>query len=213
MLSVANVRTAGGAANYFAADNYYTRADADRSGEWLGKGAQKLGLEGQVEARQFEAVLKGLLPEAWSKMLAELMEGEIARLDELLELAEPIQQERKIERLVDLIERELPAAEPVLLFTEYKATQALVVDALHARFGHGCCGFINGDERLEEINKADGSRGPCLPTPHRLQNLSRVRQRLRLPSSHRQRGLVRPSRAGLICSLGHGAESASLYRD
>ena len=98
--------------------------------------------------------------EAWSKMLAELMEGEIARLDELLELAEPIQQERKIERLVDLIERELPSGEPVLLFTEYKATQALVVDALHARFGHGCCAFINGDERLEEINKADGSRGP-----------------------------------------------------
>jgi conjugative relaxase-like TrwC/TraI family protein len=63
MLSVANVRTAGGAANYFAADNYYTRADADRSGEWLGKGAQKLSLEGQVEAPQFEAVLKGLLPD------------------------------------------------------------------------------------------------------------------------------------------------------
>jgi len=63
MLSVANVRTAGGAANYFAADNYYTRADADRSGEWLGKGAELLGLKGQVEARQFEAVLKGLLPD------------------------------------------------------------------------------------------------------------------------------------------------------
>ncbi|NNM76376.1 conjugative relaxase [Sphingomonas sp. ID1715] len=63
MLSVANVRTAGGAANYFAADNYYTRADADRSGEWLGKGAQTLGLEGRIEARQFEAVLKGLLPD------------------------------------------------------------------------------------------------------------------------------------------------------
>ena len=63
MLSVANVRTAGGAANYFAADNYYTRADADRSGEWLGKGAGKLGLSGQIEAKQFEAVLKGLLPD------------------------------------------------------------------------------------------------------------------------------------------------------
>ncbi|MDK2767948.1 MAG: conjugative relaxase [Sphingomonas sp.] len=63
MLSVANVRTAGGAANYFAADNYYTRADADRSGEWLGKGARTLGLEGRIEARQFEAVLKGLLPD------------------------------------------------------------------------------------------------------------------------------------------------------
>lgn len=63
MLSVANVRTAGGAANYFAKDNYYTHADADRSGEWLGKGADMLGLKGRIEARQFEAVLKGLLPD------------------------------------------------------------------------------------------------------------------------------------------------------
>jgi conjugative relaxase-like TrwC/TraI family protein len=62
MLSVANVRTAGGAANYFAADNYYTRADADRSGEWFGEGADRLGLAGSVDARAFEAVLKGLLP-------------------------------------------------------------------------------------------------------------------------------------------------------
>jgi len=63
MLSVANVRTAGGAANYFAADNYYTRADAERSGEWLGKGAETLGLRGIIEASQFEAVLKGILPD------------------------------------------------------------------------------------------------------------------------------------------------------
>ena len=63
MLSVANVRTAGGAANYFAADNYYTRADADRSGQWLGKGAEKLGLAGQIDARAFEAVLRGFLPD------------------------------------------------------------------------------------------------------------------------------------------------------
>jgi superfamily II DNA/RNA helicase len=38
--------------------------------------------------------------------------------------------------------------EPVLLFTEYKATQALVFSALETRFGAGCVGFINGDERL-----------------------------------------------------------------
>lgn len=63
MLSVANVRTAGGAANYFAADNYYTRADAERSGEWLGKGAETLGLRGVIQASQFEAVLKGMLPD------------------------------------------------------------------------------------------------------------------------------------------------------
>lgn len=63
MLSVANVRTAGGAARYFAADNYYTRADADRSGEWFGKGAEQLGLTGAVDAKTFEAILKGFLPD------------------------------------------------------------------------------------------------------------------------------------------------------
>ena len=62
MLSVALVRSAGGAANYFAADNYYTRADADRSGEWLGEGARQLGLEGEVDPKVFEALLRGELP-------------------------------------------------------------------------------------------------------------------------------------------------------
>ena len=63
MLSVANVRTAGGAAKYFAADNYYTRADADRSGAWFGKGADKLALSGEVDPKIFEAVLNGFLPD------------------------------------------------------------------------------------------------------------------------------------------------------
>lgn len=97
---------------------------------------------------------------AWDKVLAELMEGEVARLDELLELAEPIVRENKVDRLVNLIDDELPVNEPVLLFTEYKATQAMVVDALHERFGHGCCAFINGDDRLEDVALANGKRGP-----------------------------------------------------
>ena len=94
------------------------------------------------------------------EFLAELMEGEVERLDDLIALAEPIVHEHKIERLVDLISRELPAGEPVLLFTEYKATQGLVVDALHARFGYGCCAFINGDERLDAVRQPDGALGP-----------------------------------------------------
>ena len=61
MLSVASVRSAGGAANYFAADNYYTRDQA--SGEWFGKGAEALGLTGKIDAAQFEALLKGELPD------------------------------------------------------------------------------------------------------------------------------------------------------
>lgn len=63
MLSLANVRTASGAAGYFAKDNYYTRADADRSGEWFGEGAAALGLKGTVDAKTFEEVLKGNLPD------------------------------------------------------------------------------------------------------------------------------------------------------
>ena len=63
MLSVANVRSAGGAAGYFAKDNYYANADADRSGVWVGKGAERLGLSGTVEPRMFEAVLRGELPQ------------------------------------------------------------------------------------------------------------------------------------------------------
>ena len=63
MLSMANVRSAGGAAGYFAKDNYYAQADADRSGVWVGKGAERLGLSGTVEPRMFEAILRGELPQ------------------------------------------------------------------------------------------------------------------------------------------------------
>lgn len=63
MLSVANVRSPSAAASYFAADNYYTGADADRSGTWVGKGAERLGLEGRVGTEQFDALLRGELPD------------------------------------------------------------------------------------------------------------------------------------------------------
>lgn len=61
MLSVATVRSAGGAASYFAADNYYTREQGQ--GEWFGKGAEALGLTGKVDPKTFEALLQGRLPE------------------------------------------------------------------------------------------------------------------------------------------------------
>src|SRR3546814_16735609 len=63
MLSVANVRSASGAASYFAADNYYASADADRSGQWVGSGADTLGLSGAVDAAVFDKLLKGELPD------------------------------------------------------------------------------------------------------------------------------------------------------
>lgn len=63
MLSVATVRSAGGAAAYFAADNYYSAGELETSGEWFGKGAEALGLEGSVDKEAFEGLLKGELPD------------------------------------------------------------------------------------------------------------------------------------------------------
>ena len=63
MLSVANVRSPSAAASYFASDNYYASADADRSGQWVGEGAKRLGLDGKVEAQAFDALLRGELPD------------------------------------------------------------------------------------------------------------------------------------------------------
>lgn len=63
MLSVATVRSAKGAAGYFAADNYYSPGEAETSGEWFGKGADALGLTGNVDKETFESLLKGTLPD------------------------------------------------------------------------------------------------------------------------------------------------------
>ncbi|MCB1470355.1 MAG: DEAD/DEAH box helicase family protein, partial [Rhizobiaceae bacterium] len=86
-----------------------------------------------------------------------LMEDEVQRLDELIALADAIIRETKIERLLQMIGEEFGPDEPILLFTEYKATQALIINALHRRFGFGSATFINGDERLDGLEQASGS--------------------------------------------------------
>ncbi len=83
-----------------------------------------------------------------------LMEDEIQRLDELIALSEDVANETKIERLLEMIREDFAPDEPILFFTEYKATQALVVNALHREFGFGSATFINGDERLDGLEQA-----------------------------------------------------------
>ena len=63
MLSVASVRSAGGAATYFAKDDYYTGEHASEVSGWGGQGATELGLSGEVEKQVFENLLKGKLPD------------------------------------------------------------------------------------------------------------------------------------------------------
>lgn len=87
---------------------------------------------------------------------AQLLPNEIAALKELLALSATVLSETKVERLLALIEG-FTDGRQVLLFTEYKATQALVFAALEQRFGPGCSTFINGDGFLEDVPGPGGS--------------------------------------------------------
>lgn len=62
MLSVAAVRSASGAANYFAKDDYYTVEGSSEASLWAGDGAADLKLSGEVTKDSFEAILNGFLP-------------------------------------------------------------------------------------------------------------------------------------------------------
>ena len=48
------------AAAYYEADDYYTR---DAGGHWHGRGAEALGLSGEVDPEQFTELLAGHLPD------------------------------------------------------------------------------------------------------------------------------------------------------
>ena len=62
MLSVAPVRSASGAAGYFAKDDYYTVDGASEFSAWCGEGSTELGLSGEVSKKAFENALNGILP-------------------------------------------------------------------------------------------------------------------------------------------------------
>ncbi|KKW90325.1 MobF family relaxase [Sphingobium chungbukense] len=62
MLSVAAVRSASGAANYFAKDDYYTVEGSSEISLWAGEGADAIGLSGEVSKDAFEGALNGILP-------------------------------------------------------------------------------------------------------------------------------------------------------
>jgi len=84
-----------------------------------------------------------------------LMEDEIPHLEQLLAAAEKIIDESKIVRIRAIIDEKF-SGQSILLFTEYKATQALVVSILMDRFGENMVGFINGDDRLEGVRLPSG---------------------------------------------------------
>ena len=84
-----------------------------------------------------------------------LMENELPMLQELLVLADAVNEETKITTILDILNAEFKDR-TVVFFTEYKSTQALLINTLHDAFGHGCVSFINGDERVEGIRSQQG---------------------------------------------------------
>ena len=80
---------------------------------------------------------------------------EMPALEELLAAAEGVTEETKISHIMEVVDRHFPGRS-VLFFTEYKATQALLMSALQDRHGNDCVTFINGDGFIEGVRDAAG---------------------------------------------------------
>src|SRR3546814_2735709 len=78
-VSIGKVHSAGGAAAYFAADNYYTAEQSEAVSAWAGEGAKDLGLSGTVDTATFERILNGeLRSEEHTSELQSLMRSSYA---------------------------------------------------------------------------------------------------------------------------------------
>jgi conjugative relaxase-like TrwC/TraI family protein len=76
MLSTSTIKNAGDAAHYYSStDNYYTREEGIEQSEWVGRGADKLQLHGEVNPEKFTALLKGQLPNG--EQVGTVIDGEI----------------------------------------------------------------------------------------------------------------------------------------
>jgi ERCC4-related helicase len=85
-----------------------------------------------------------------------LMDDEISNLNILIDLADKVKEESRIKEIINIIKTKYPS-EPILFFTEYKRTQALVMSALISEFGESLVGFINGDESIKNVKLKNGS--------------------------------------------------------
>jgi superfamily II DNA or RNA helicase len=110
----------------------------------------------QLERDQEEDALNDLIETRllWEARLR-LMADEADRLRELIVAAAAVGEETKIRAIVRLL-RERFADRSVLLFTEYKATQSLVMSAIMHEFGDDSVTFINGDNTARDVVGSGG---------------------------------------------------------
>jgi SNF2 family DNA or RNA helicase len=135
-----------------ALESLKTRAN-DKSGIIL---AQYVNLE---QTNNSDEINK--LEEKMAELSAtlKLMENEEQRLQELVAAADQVERETKIDKIVSVMRNSFPDRR-ILFFTEYKATQSLLMSALIKEFGDGCVTFINGDGKAEDVVGASGHVRP-----------------------------------------------------
>ena len=92
-----------------------------------------------------------------------LMNGEEPRLRELVAAADAVVEETKVRTILELLDGPF-AGRSVLFFTEYKATQSLLMGKLIDRYGRDRVAFINGDEAAAGV-VAGGVELPPLREP------------------------------------------------
>jgi superfamily II DNA or RNA helicase len=100
-----------------------------------------------LEREQLEARIDELMD------CLQISEDEVPSLRELVDAAAAVERESRLDVLQALI-AERPEGATLLIFTEYKVTQALIVADLRTRFGTESVGFINGDGYLEMRDRA-----------------------------------------------------------
>jgi len=115
---------------------------------------QELSRRGDVFDGDRMSRLEGRVVEATALLVNQ---DEIPALRELLSFADEVESETKIERILAITEERF-SERSVLFFTEYKATQALLISALHRRYGQGCATFINGDGALDDVWISEGKQ-------------------------------------------------------
>jgi len=90
-----------------------------------------------------------------AEMSLSVVEGEIPHLESLVEAADAVDKETKIETIMGILEGQYKDRQ-VLFFTEFKETQSVLMTSLMNKYGEESVTFINGDERLEGLLLPDG---------------------------------------------------------
>ena len=128
--------------------------DRGRLDELHGLRERRLGRLEQYDDYEKQGDLDALsrLEEEIAELSGEvrLIENEEPRLRELVACADKVRRETKIDRILEILRNEFTERR-VLFFTEYKATQSLLMSSLMQKFGEGCVAFINGDNRADEV--------------------------------------------------------------